>query len=246
LRAVDFYDAERMVRINQGESGLSDLDGIVPHAVQLILIPKVEHPRQVDRVQNRIEELQRASRVKGPIWLMPIVESAKGAWRAFEIAAAADTVVAVAIGLEDYTADIGAQRTLTGRESFWARSQVLNGARAAGVQPIDTVFSDVGDTDGLRESVNEAKSLGFVGKGCIHPRQVAVVHEAFAPDDAQIARAKEIVRAFEVAQSQGLGVVALGSKMIDPPVVKRAVTTVETAVQVGKLDADWRDEAPRS
>jgi citrate lyase subunit beta/citryl-CoA lyase len=174
---------------------------------------------------------------------MPIVESAKGAWRAFEIAAAADTVVALAIGLEDYTADIGAERTPAGRESFWARSQVLNGARAAGVQPIDTVFSDVADEAGLRASVEEARGLGFVGKGCIHPRQIAVVHEGFAPTDAEIARARRIVLAFEDAERRGLGVVALGSKMVDPPVVKRALRTVRLAEAMGRLDAGWREGA---
>jgi len=241
LRAVDFMGAERMVRINQDELGLEDLAWIVPHNVNLILIPKVERPRQVDRVQNRIEDIQREHGLKDRIWLMPIIESARGAWCALDIAAAADTVVALAIGLEDYTADIGAQRTLEGRESFWARAQVLNGARAAGVQPIDTVFSDVADMEGLRASVEEAKSLGFVGKGCIHQRQIAVVHEAFAPADDEIARAQKIVLAFEEAERQGLGVVSLGSKMIDPPVVKRAVTTVETEVLVGKLSVAWRD-----
>ncbi len=242
LRAVDFLGAERMVRINQGERGLADLDWIVPHNVHVVLLPKVEHPRQVDRIQNRIEDIQRKLGQKEPIYLMPIIESAKGAWRAFEIAAAADTVVALAIGLEDYTADIGARRTLAGTESFWARAQVLNGARAAGVQPIDTVFSDVSDMEGLAQSVVEARSLGFVGKGCIHPRQIAVVHEAFAPAAEEIARARKIVLAFEEAERQGLGVVALGSKMIDAPVVKRAVTTVETAQRMGLLDAGWRDE----
>jgi citrate lyase subunit beta/citryl-CoA lyase len=241
LRALDFGDAERMVRINQDETGLVDLDWVVPHGVDLILIPKVEHPRQVDRVQNYIETIQRARRQKQPIWLMPIVESAKGAWRAFEIASAADTVVALAIGLEDYTADIGAQRTLEGRESFWARAQVVNGARAAGVEPIDTVFSDVADVAGLRASVIEAKALGFSGKGCIHPRQIAVVHEAFAPTPDELVRAQAIVLAFEAAERDGLGVVALGGKMIDPPVVKRAIATVEAGIVARKLAANWRE-----
>jgi citrate lyase subunit beta/citryl-CoA lyase len=237
LRAVDFYGAERMVRINQGEMGLADLPWVVGHNVHVILVPKVEDPGQVIAVAACIEEFAPGRE----IFLMPIIESALGAWKAYEIAAAHPSVVALAIGLEDYTADIGAQRTLAGTESFWARSQVLNGARAAGVQPIDTVFSDVTDTDGLRQSVVEARALGYVGKGCIHPRQIAVVHEAMAPDEAQIARAVEIVRAFEDAQARGLGVVSLGSKMIDAPVVKRALTTVETAVKVGKLAAGWRD-----
>ena len=243
LRVVDFHGAERMVRINQGARGLEDLDWIVPHGVQLVLIPKVEDPAQVVAVRERIDGIRRANGLAAEVWLMPIVESARGAWLAFGIAAATDTVVGLAIGLEDYTADIGAERTLEGRESFWARAQVLNGARAAGVQPIDTVFSDVADMDGLRKSVEEARSLGFVGKGCIHPRQIPVVHDAFAPPPASIEKATRIVRAFEEAAARGLGVVSLGSKMIDPPVVKRAQATVAAAVAAGKLAANWRDAA---
>jgi citrate lyase subunit beta/citryl-CoA lyase len=166
-----------------------------------------------------------------------------GAIKAYEIATASSNVVALTIGLEDYTADLGTRRTNEGRESFWARSQVVNAARAAHVQPIDTVFSDVRDMEGLRESVLEAKSLGFDGKGCIHPRQIRVIHEAFAPADEEIEKAKRIVLAFEDAEARGLGVVALGSKMVDPPVVKRALHTVKLAVAAGKLDEDWRDKS---
>ena len=243
LCAVDFRGAERMVRINQGERGLADLDWVVPHGCQLVLIPKAESPGDVQAVAARIAELRAAHGVSHEIVLMPIIESALGAWRAYEVATASPEVVALAIGLEDYTADIGAQRTDEGRESFWARAQVLNGARAAGIQPIDTVFSDVADMAGLRASCLEAKSLGFVGKGCIHPRQIAVVHEAFAPDPDEIAKATRIVAAFEDAEREGLGVVSLGSKMIDAPVVKRALATVALAVKVGRLAEDWRENA---
>jgi citrate lyase subunit beta/citryl-CoA lyase len=243
LRAVDFGGAERMVRINQGERGREDLEWVVPHQVDLILIPKVEDPAQVVEVDRRIAAIGQRDAAVGTVFLMPIIESARGAWQAYDIAAASPNVVGLAIGLEDYTADIGAQRTLAGHESFWARAQVLNGARAAGVQPIDTVFSDVADMAGLRASVREAKSLGFVGKGCIHPRQIHEVHAAFAPDEAEIAKATQIVVAFEAAEAQGLGVVSLGSKMIDAPVVKRAVALVKQAVLMGKLDEDWREEA---
>jgi citrate lyase subunit beta/citryl-CoA lyase len=193
----------------------------------------------VAEVDARIAALKHPGQSPDVVHLMPIVESALGAWRAYEIATASPNVVALAIGLEDYTADIGAQRTAAGTESFWARAQVLNGARAAGVQPIDTVFSDVNDLDGLRASVLEAKALGFVGKGCIHPRQVAVVHDAFAPAADEIDRAVRIVRAFEDAQARGLGVVSLGTKMIDAPVVKRALKTIDLAVACGCLPADW-------
>ena len=173
---------------------------------------------------------------------MPIIESALGAIKSFEIASCAKNIVALAIGLEDYTADIGTQRTLEGRESFWLRSQIVNAARAAGVQPIDTVFSDVNDMDGLRQSVLEAKSLGFDGKGCIHPRQIQVIHDAFAPDEKEIDRAKKIVIAYDQAEAQGLGVVSLGSKMIDPPVVKRALRTIDLAVKMKRLELHWKEE----
>jgi citrate lyase subunit beta/citryl-CoA lyase len=242
LRQVNFYGAERMVRINQVPRGLEDLDYIVPHNVHVILIPKCESGDQVAQVDERTKEILEKKDISKPVYLMPIVESALGAIKSYEIASASESVVALAVGLEDYTADIGAQRTLEGRESFWMRSQVVNGARAAGVQPIDTVFSDVGDMEGLRQSVLEAKSLGFDGKGCIHPRQIAVVNEAFAPSETEITKAKRIVVAFEDAQAKGLSVVSLGSKMIDPPVVKRALKTMELAIATGKLAENWREE----
>lgn len=241
LRTVDFYGAERMVRINQLPEGLSDLDYIVPHNVHVILIPKCESAEQVIAVDDRAQEILRERGIDTPVFLMPIVESALGCLKAYEIASASPNVVALTIGLEDYTADIGTQRTNEGTESFWARSQVVNAARAAHVQPIDTVFSDVADSDGLLRSVLEAKALGFDGKGCIHPRQIEIINRGFAPGDAEVEKARRIVLAFEKAEAQGLGVVSLGSKMIDPPVVKRALRSVELAVASGILPENWRE-----
>jgi citrate lyase subunit beta/citryl-CoA lyase len=238
LRALSFGGAERMVRVNQKQLGLADLDALLAHNVHVVLIPKVESPDEVREVDDRIRSRLGADH---PVLLMPIIESAKGGWFAYDIAAASPAVVALATGLEDYTADIGVQRTLEGKESLWLRQQVVNAARAAGVQPIDTVFSDVADTEGLRASVIEARGLGFDGKGCIHPRQIRVVHEAFAPTPPEVERAIAIVRAFEAARAQGLAAVSLGTKMIDPPVVKRALHTVQLAVACNVLEQGWRD-----
>ncbi len=243
LRAVDFGSCERTVRINQGERGLWDVEAVVPQNVHLLLIPKVESAEQVRAVDERAEKIRKSSGLKAPVHLMPIIESALGCFHALEIAKASPRVVALTIGLEDYTADLGAPRTQEGRESFWARSVVVNAARAAGVTPIDTVFSDVSDMEGLRAACLDAKALGFEGKGCIHPRQVPVVHEAFAPSIDEIERARRIVLAFEEAGRQGLGVVALGSKMIDPPVVKRALRTVSMAEALGLLPEGWKKES---
>ena len=229
LRSVDFYGSERMVRINQLPKGLDDLKFIVPHNVHVILIPKCEWAEQVREVEKEVEALKKRHNIKSEIYFMPIIESAKGVINSYEIASASKNSCALAIGLEDYTADIGTQRTEEGKESFFARSMVVNAARATSIQPIDTVYSDVSNMEGLRQSVIEAKSLGFEGKGCVHPRQVKVVHEAFAPTIEEIERAKKIVLAFEEAEKRGLGVVSVGSKMIDPPVVKRAQKTIALA-----------------
>ena len=242
LRSVDFYGAERMVRINQLPKGLDDLKYIVPHNVNVILIPKCEYASQIHKVEEEIEKMRSEFEMDNEIYFMPIIESAVGVIKAYEIASASKNICALAIGLEDYTADIGTQRTNEGTESIFARQMLVNAAKAAGIQAIDTVFSDVSDMEALRQSVIEAKSLGFEGKGCIHPRQIKVVHEAFAPSTDEIEKAKKIVLAFEDAEKKGLGVVSLGSKMIDPPVVKRAVKTIELAIINGILNKNWKSQ----
>ncbi|MCF7832109.1 MAG: HpcH/HpaI aldolase/citrate lyase family protein [Candidatus Marinimicrobia bacterium] len=229
LRAVDFYGGERMVRINQGERGLKDLDAVIPQHANLILLPKCETTEQLLEVDKRILDLRAEHNIKHEVWIMPIIESALGVINAFDIAGASKNVVALAIGLEDYTADIGVPRTGEGKESFFARSMLVNAAKANGIQAIDSVFSDISDMEALRENVLASKALGFDGMGCIHPRQIKVIHDAFAPTEQEIEKARKIVDAFKEAEKKGLGVVAVGSKMIDPPVVKRAVRVMELA-----------------
>ncbi len=229
LCQVDFYGAERMVRINQLPAGLEDLDEVIPSYPHLVLLPKCEHGSQVVEVVERIQSILKAHKQDREIFLMPIIESALGVENAFEIATASRSVVAMAIGLEDYTADLGVKRTQRGKESLYARARLVNACKAAGIQPIDSVYSDVANMDGLRKNVETSRSLGFEGMGCIHPRQVPVIKEAFVPGEDEIKKARQIVEAFEKAEARGSGVVALGSKMIDPPVVKRAQKTLELA-----------------
>lgn len=241
LRGFDFYGAERMVRINQVPAGLDDLEFVVPHNVNLILIPKCESAEQVHQVHNKVLELKAKYAVSNDVWFMPIIESALGVLKALEIAICPN-VVAMAIGLEDYTADLGTRRTQEGTESFFARSMVVNACKAAGIQAIDSVFSDVADMEALKETVMRSKALGFDGMGCIHPRQIKVIHENYAPDVLEIEKAKKIVDAFMKATAKGLGVVSLGTKMIDPPVVKRAQKVIDLAIHMEMLQANWHDE----
>ena len=208
LRSINFYGAERMVRINQLPRGLDDLKYIVPHNIHIILIPKCESDSQIREVDEYMEMLLKLYNLKNKIYYMPIIESSLGVENAFRIASSSPSICALAVGLEDYTADLGVERTEEGKESLYARASIVNAAKAAGIQAIDTVYSDVGNTDGLIESIKEAKNLGFEGKGCIHPRQINIVNREFAPNTSEIEKAIKIVKAFEDAEKQGLGVVS--------------------------------------
>jgi citrate lyase subunit beta / citryl-CoA lyase len=233
LRGVDFGSCERMVRINQLPLGLEDLEEIIPQSPDLVLIPKVERPEQVIEVGQRIEQIKAKQNLNRDIWLMPILESALGMENVFKIANAGAQIAALTIGLEDYTADLGVVKTNYGTESFYARQRLVNAARAAGIQAIDSVFGDVGDIPALKQWGMSSRALGFEGMGCIHPSQIAIIHDAFAPAPGEIEKALKIVAAFNEAQQKGMAVVSLGSKMIDPPVVHRAQKLVARARAMG-------------
>lgn len=224
LVTIDFGAAERIVRINPltTEFGRKDLEMIIAAGPDTILIPKCETARHVEAVVEIIERLESGLSLAHPIWVMPLIETAAGVWHANEIATASKRVCAITFGAEDFTADIGASRTPEGKESFVARSLLVLAAKAAGVQAIDTVFSDVQDQAGLIASTREAIALGFEGKGVIHPGQIKPIHDAFAPTAEQIDYARNVMAAMDEAQQRGSGVAALGTKMIDAPVVARA------------------------
>ena len=199
---LDWQDCERMVRINQGALGLEDIEYLADAPLHLILVPKVETAAELQAIDAALGDRD--------VLLMPIIESALGIMNAMEIAAASPHTVALTLGLEDLTADLGVVKTTAGHETSWACSQVIFAAKAHGLQAIDSVYGNIGDEAGLRASVQEAKAIGFEGKGCVHPRQIRVVHEEFAPSAAQIERACKITKAFEEAEKLGLGVVYLG------------------------------------
>jgi citrate lyase subunit beta/citryl-CoA lyase len=235
LVALDWGASERMVRVNQGAVGEEDLAAIAAHNPHTVLLPKVEEASQVGRAAEILCGLVG----EDAAFLMPILESPGGIHRAFAIAAADPSVVALTLGLEDLSAELAAPRTAEGWESFLARQTTVYAARAAGVQPIASVFSDIEDEASLAAYVQRERGLGFDGIGCIHPRQIPVVHREMTPSEAEAERAVRVVRAAREAEERGRGAVAVGSKMVDPPVVQQAFRTVELAVAGGVLTADW-------
>ena len=216
LAAVDFGKALRTVRVNSLPLGLEDVRLLATAGVDAFILPKIEQMDEVVTVAAMLDGLGVTE-----TRLIPIIESARGVLNA-PLIAAAPRVLALAIGLEDYTADIGAQRSAAGRESEWACSMIVNAARAAGVLPLASVYANVDDAAGLQAYTQHMKSLGFEGIGCIHPRQIGLVHQAFAPTAQAVAHAEQVVAAYEAALAAGQGVFALNGKMIDAPVVARA------------------------
>jgi citrate lyase subunit beta / citryl-CoA lyase len=227
LRVVDFCGAEKMVRVNPLPQGLADIRSLAAHGVHTFVIPKVEQPEDLNAVDHLLDEL--AHEITDEIYLLPLLESAAGVMNAAPIARASKRVVALTIGLEDYITDIGAQRTRQGRESGWACAQVLNAARAAGLQPLASVFSNVDDSAGLQSWAQEMRMLGFEGIGCLHPRQIPVVHTVYIPTHEEIAHAEQVLASYKQALEQGQGVASLNGKMIDAPIVRRARRTLALA-----------------
>jgi len=241
LCALDFGDSERMVRINPWPLGHEDLKAVVPQLPDLILIPKVESAEQVQQIDAAISEILDSGKGDRPLWLMPILESALGVERAFDIARSSNRVAALTLGLEDYAADLGVSKSASGDESLYARSRVVNAARAAGLQAIDSVYGQVDDVEGLRLWCERSRQLGFSGMGCLHPRQIEVIHRGYSPTAAEIDKALRIVAAFEEARAEGRSVVSLGSKMIDPPVIKQAQRVVDLARDLGLIESQGAD-----
>jgi citrate lyase subunit beta/citryl-CoA lyase len=168
----------------------------------------------------------------GSTWIMPIIKTAKGVLHCEAIAVADKRVVILAFGAEDFTRDVGAKRV---KESLlFARSMIVASAKAASVQASDTVFSDLEDEDGLITETQAARDLGFDGKGAINPRQIALIHTVFSPNEQEVEEARRIVAAAEEAQAKGLGAIAIGGKMIDKPVLERARKTLALAAWIKK------------
>lgn len=232
LGAVDFDEV--WVRINPLDTyGVDDLAEVMRCRPHGICLPKAESARDVQRLSGLLAEWEDKLGIpRGSTFIVPIVETARGILRAEEIVSADARVIQVAFGAEDYTRDVGAQRT--DASLLTARSLLVLAAKAHGVQASDTVFSDVEDDEGLLRETRLAWELGFDGKGTINPRQIDPIHSVFDPSDSEIAQAVRIVAAAKEAEEKGLGAIAIGGKMVDKPVLERARRTLHLAALAHK------------
>lgn len=230
------YPCEVAVRINHIETpfGLADLQAILPSKPDLIRLPKAETADDIRQVDQLIAEAeQQQGFAPGSIKLMAAIETAKGILNAYDIVTASSRMVAIAIGGEDFVADLRTCRTRDGKELFAARSHLVLAGRAAGIHVVDSVFANVNDEEGFIAETKMIKELGFDGKSVINPRQIRLVHQVFAPSPAEVERARRVIAAYEEALAKKSGVIALDGKMIDTPVVARAQRILDYAAAVG-------------
>jgi citrate lyase subunit beta/citryl-CoA lyase len=226
------YGTEVAVRINHISTpfGWDDLKRILPAKPDLIRLPMCQGPDEIRQIDEFISEAEHKNKFPaGSIKMMAAVETPKGLRLAYEIASASPRMVALAIGAEDFIANLKTTRSKLGRELLAARGQLVLAAREAGIQCIDTVFSDINDEEGFKNELELIKEMGFDGKSVVNPRQVSVVHDFFAPTAKEIDHAQRVLAAYQEALEKKSGVISLNGKMIDLPIVARAERTLAYA-----------------
>ena len=219
------------VRVNAVDTEFcyGDLAAIVRPGLDGIILPKVESAGGLATVDWLLTQIEREhGLVSRAIELIPIIETARGLNQIDAILASGTRVKRVAFGAGDFTLDVNMAWSRNEAELTYARAKIATASRAAGIEaPLDTVWIDLADEEGLEASARTALGFGFQGKMCIHPNQIAVVNRVFTPSEAEIALAERVVAAFARAEAEGSAAIQLDGKFIDYPIVYRAQRVLE-------------------
>ncbi len=240
LKTLDYGGTETVVRINSIESGYGeeDIKAMVRAKPDVIRLPKTEKAEDIYEVETLIEREEKAAGFNvGIIKLMAAIESPLGVLNAFSIAKSSKRLIGIALGAEDYITALKTSRSKDGVELLYARSQIVNAARAAGIYALDTVYSDLNNEEGFIEEIKLIKQLGFDGKSIINPRQIEPVHRIFTPTEKEIDFARKVVVGIKEANSRKSGVIAVEGRMVDKPIVERAERILELAKASGVLES---------
>lgn len=213
------------IRVNSLDTGLTkdELAALVMPELSGISLGKVESVwdlRQADRMLSAYEEA--AGVEAGQVKLIAWVESAKAVMAAQQLANASPRVIGLAFGAEDYTNDMGIQRTDEGGEVYLPRATVPIASRAGGVAALDSPYVRFQDPEGLEKDAGRARQMGYTGKFAIHPSQLDIINKTFSPMPEDVDYARQVLEVWDKAESEGRGSIALDGRMIDVPVVKRA------------------------
>jgi citrate lyase subunit beta/citryl-CoA lyase len=201
-----------------------DLLEVVQQGLDGIVLPKVESAAGLLAVDWMLGELERERGIaRSSIDLMPIIETGKGLAAVDEIARAGSRVRHLSFGAGDFTFDMGIEWSRDEAELEPFRAKIALASRAAGLEPpIDTVWVDLQDGEGLHRSAERVRRLGYQGKMCIHPSQIAPVNGVFTPGEEEVRKAERIVAAFDRAEKEGSAALQVDGRFIDYPIVYRA------------------------
>lgn len=230
-----YRDIETVVRINQLSTpfGLKDLEAVVRAGVDIVRLPKTDTPEDIFELEAHIERIEKeCGREAGTTKIMAAIESAIGVINAVAIARCSPRLIGIALAAFDYVMDMQTERG-DGTELFYARCAVLHAARAAGIDAFDVVYSDINDEAGFLREVELIRKMGFNGKSLINPRQIELLHNAYAPTPEDVDYAKRVIAAAEEGERKGLGVISLNGKMIDGPIINHAQVVLERASASG-------------
>jgi citrate lyase subunit beta / citryl-CoA lyase len=233
--------ADILVRINKPfDQAVLDLDAAIWPGLRGISFPKVEAPVEVQILDRLIAEREMARGLPvGQIDISIAIESALGVQHMAAIACSSPRVVSLSLGAEDFTRDIGVEPSPEGAEQAYGKGMVVIAARVAGIQAagLTSTLANFSDLDGLRRSATNARLMGFRGAGCIHPAQVPILNECYAPEADKVEYARRVIDVYEEAEAAGRASVALDGTMIDIPVVDRARALVERADAIARVEA---------
>lgn len=235
LQNPAYADIETVVRINPLNTpfGLLDLEAVVRAGVDIVRLPKTDTADDVRELERHVERIEReCGREVGSTKLMAAIESASGVINAVAIATASKRMIGIALAGFDYVMDMQTERG-DGTELFYARCAVLHAARMAGIDAFDVVWSDLNNEEGFLKEVELIKRLGFNGKSLINPRQIELLHNAYAPTEEDVEYAQRVIAAADKAEREGLGVISLNGKMIDAPIVNHAKRVLQKAEASG-------------
>jgi len=237
LKTFNYGTTEVVIRINPFSTpyALEDIDVMARLKPNAILLPKAtpEDMKKLDEMLTAIEKEEGFE--EGSIRIHALVETTYGVETVYETIQMSNRVDSVCLGGEDLAADLGVARTKDSEELFYARTKVVNACKALKIDAIDTPFTDTNDEAGLLADTIHAKKLGFTGKLSINPRQINTIHKVYSPTANEISWANRVMSAKDEAEKEGLGVFSLDGKMIDAPVISRAMNTLNTARVIGLI-----------
>lgn len=241
VKSIDYnhFNIEVAVRVNSLDSIWieNDIAASICAGVDMVRLPKVETNEDVFKAIDIIEKYEKYYKSKKITLLFIAIESAKGVLNSFSIAKSSERIVGIALGGMDYLLNLKANKLEQRIELLYARQHLIHVARALKINVFDCVYPNINDDEGFKKEFLFVKSLGFDGKSVIHPRQIQLINEIYQPTVEEVTNAINLIKAFNKSLKSGVGVFQYQGQMIDKPIVEKAQTIIEIAIEMNLIKA---------